>query len=55
MKRRWRLRLHRGQLHVLRRYAQVEPGRHLGHLEALGAGEQELGYDLLHHVVPDLA
>ncbi len=42
-----RLRLDGGQLLRLRRHAQVEPRRHLRHLEILATVEQELGDDLL--------
>jgi len=42
------LRLNHRQLDLLRRYEKIEPGRHLGNLQALDAVEDELAHDLLH-------
>jgi hypothetical protein len=42
-----RLPLDGGQLHLLRRHAEIEPGRELGDRNVLGAIEHELGHDLL--------
>ena len=42
------LRLERRELHLLRRHAQIEPGRQLGDGDILRAVEQELAHDLLH-------
>ena len=49
-----RLRLHGGQLDLLGRHPQVQPRRHLGHLEVRVGAEQQLGHDRVDVLVQPL-